>query len=37
MSYVKDPGSRTVGFLLGFVSSVLLVLGGLGGILYQAI
>jgi uncharacterized membrane protein YecN with MAPEG domain len=37
MSYVKDPGSRTVGFMLGFVSSVLLLLGGLGGILYQAI
>ncbi len=37
VTYVKDPGSRTVGFLMGFFASVVLVLGSLGGILYQAI
>lgn len=37
VTYVKDPGSRTVGFLMGFLASVLLVLGSLGGILYQAV
>ncbi len=34
-SYVKDPGSRTMGFMLGFVSSVLLLLGSIGGVLYN--
>ena len=37
MSYVKDPGSRTVGFLLGFFANVVLVLGSIGGILYSVI
>lgn len=35
VSYIKDPGSRTVGFLMGFFSSVVLVLGSLGGIVYS--
>ena len=35
VTYVKDPKSRTVGFLLGFFSSVVLVLGSLGGIIYS--
>lgn len=34
-AYIKDPGSRTVGFLMGFLSVVLLSVGGLGGIIYK--
>ncbi len=32
-SYVRDPASRTVGFVMGFLAIVVLLLGGIGGAL----
>ncbi len=37
IGYVKEPTGRTAGFLLGFAANVLLVLGGLGGLIFSLI
>ena len=35
MRYVADPSSRTVGFLLGFFSNAILLVGGVGALIYN--
>jgi glutathione S-transferase len=37
VSYVKEPGSRGLGFVLGFLVNVVLLLGGIGGAIYNMI
>ncbi|WP_158971785.1 MAPEG family protein [Paraglaciecola sp. L3A3] len=37
ISYVNDPKSRAIGFVLGFLANVLLIIGGLGGVIYKLI
>ena len=37
MSYVAEPSKRTIGFLLGFLTNVILMLGATGGVIYKMI
>ena len=34
-AYTKEPETRTIGFLMGFLATVVLVLGSIGGAIYS--
>ena len=36
-AYVKDPKTRAVGFVMGFLANMVLLLGGIAGALYRII
>ena len=35
LGYLKDPDRRTPGFVMGYLATVALVIGGIGGVIYS--
>jgi len=36
-SYIKDPKTRSAGFMVGYLATAVLMLGGIGGVIYRSI